>query len=115
MIYILGRICLKNAPILILDEATSNLDVETEREVKSAIDALTADRTTLIIAHRLSAIVDADEIHVLKNGSICESGKHTSLLERNGVYARLFELQQDEIDAIIKEQRMLQVTDTNEL
>ena len=99
----IARALLKDAPILILDEATSNLDVETEREVKSAIDALTTDRTTLIIAHRLSAIVDADEIHVLKDGSICESGKHTSLLESNGVYARLFELQQDEIDAIIEE------------
>ena len=98
----IARALLKDAPILILDEATSNLDVETEREVKTAIDALTQDRTTLVIAHRLSAIVDADEIHVLKDGSICETGKHTDLLEKNGVYARLFELQQDEIDAIIE-------------
>jgi ATP-binding cassette subfamily B protein len=99
----IARALLKDAPILILDEATSNLDVETERDVKIAIDELTKERTTLVIAHRLSAVVDADEIMVLKDGSICETGKHQELLDKNGIYARLFELQQDEIDAILEE------------
>ncbi len=98
----IARALLKDAPILILDEATSDLDVKTEQEVKSAIDTLMADRTTLVIAHRLSAIVDADEILVLKDGAICENGRHDQLLAANGVYTRLFRLQQDEIDTIVE-------------
>jgi ABC-type multidrug transport system fused ATPase/permease subunit len=99
----IARALLKDAPILVLDEATSNLDVETERDVKEAIDALSEGRTTLIIAHRLSAIVEAEEILVLKDGAIRERGRHSDLIARNGVYARLFELQQDEIDEITLE------------
>lgn len=100
----IARALLKDAPILILDEATSDLDVETEREVKAAIDALMTGRTTMVIAHRLSAVVDADKILVLQNGRVCESGTHEALLQANGVYTRLFELQQDEIDTIVIEE-----------
>ena len=96
----IARALLKDAPILILDEATSNLDVETEKAVKRDIDQLMAGRTTLQIAHRLSSVVDADNILVLHEGSICEQGPHGELMAANGVYSRLFELQQDEIDEI---------------
>ena len=94
----IARALLKNAPILILDEATSNLDVETEREVNSAIRELARGRTTLTIAHRLTTVMTADEILVLDQGRIVERGTHAELMRRNGVYARIFELQQDEVD-----------------
>jgi ATP-binding cassette subfamily B protein len=97
----IARALLKDAPILILDEATSNLDVETEQAVKRDIDQLMAGRTTLQIAHRLSSVVDADNILVLHEGKIREQGRHDALIEQNGIYARLFELQQDEIDEIM--------------
>jgi ATP-binding cassette subfamily B protein len=95
----IARALLKNAPILILDEATSNLDVETEREVNAAIRELSKGRTTLTIAHRLSTVMTAGEILVLEQGRIVEQGTHADLMRRNGVYARIFELQQDEVDA----------------
>ncbi|MBV6417089.1 MAG: Lipid A export ATP-binding/permease protein MsbA [Steroidobacteraceae bacterium] len=95
----IARALLKDAPILILDEATSSLDVESEREVNAAIRELARGRTTLTIAHRLSAVRNADEIHVLDQGRIVERGSHAELLARGGVYARLFALQQDEVDA----------------
>lgn len=95
----IARALLKNAPILFLDEATSNLDVETEREVNAAIRELSRGRTTLTIAHRLSTVMTAGEILVLDQGRIVEKGTHLDLLRKNGVYARIFELQQDEVDA----------------
>ena len=95
----IARALLKNAPILILDEATSNLDVETEREVNAAIRELSKGRTTLTIAHRLSTVMTAGEILVLEQGRIVEQGTHADLLRKGGVYARIFELQQDEVDA----------------
>lgn len=95
----IARALLKDAPILILDEATSNLDVETEREVNAAIRELGKGRTILTIAHRLSTVLNADEILVLDQGRIVERGTHSNLLRRQGVYARLFELQQDEVDS----------------
>ncbi|HKZ73449.1 MAG TPA: thiol reductant ABC exporter subunit CydC [Steroidobacteraceae bacterium] len=93
----IARALLKDAPILILDEATSNLDVETEREVNAAILELARGRTVLTIAHRLSTVLNAEEIIVLDGGCIAERGTHRELLQRRGVYARVFELQRDEI------------------
>jgi len=93
----IARALLKDAPILMLDEATSNLDAETEREIQSAIHRLTQGRTTLVIAHRLSTVVNADEILVMDGGRIVERGRHAELLARGGVYARLFAIQQDKL------------------
>ena len=93
----IARALLKDAPILVLDEATSNLDAETEREIQAAIHQLTQGRTTLVIAHRLSTVVNADEILVMDGGRIVERGRHAELLARGGVYARLFARQQDEV------------------
>ncbi len=94
----IARALLKDAPILILDEATSSLDVESEREVNAAIGELSTGRTTLTIAHRLSTVLNADEILVLEHGRIVERGQHGDLLAQGGVYARIFELQRDEVD-----------------
>jgi subfamily B ATP-binding cassette protein MsbA len=89
----IARAVLKNPPILILDEATSALDTESERLVQDALTHLMQNRTTLVIAHRLSTIVHADHIIVLQKGEIAEQGTHTELLEKNGVYRRLYDLQ----------------------
>jgi ATP-binding cassette subfamily C protein CydCD len=80
---------LKDAPILVLDEATSHLDAVNEQAVRRALDLLQADRTTIVIAHRLSTVRDADLIVVLDAGRVAETGTHASLLARNGLYARL--------------------------
>jgi len=89
----IARAFLKDAPVLILDEATSSLDNETEREIKRALGELSAGRTTIIIAHRLSSIENADRIVVLEAGRIVDSGSHDALLERNGLYASLYRFQ----------------------
>ncbi len=89
----IARALLKNAPILILDEATSSLDTEAEIEVQEALDNLMKGRTTLVIAHRLSTIRNADRIIALVNGEIVEEGNHESLLSRRGEYFRLYNLQ----------------------
>jgi ATP-binding cassette, subfamily C, bacterial CydC len=96
----IARAVLKNAPVVLLDEATSSLDVETERGVMEALKRLSAGRTTLTIAHRLSTIVDSDEILVMLDGKIAEQGSHGDLLEINGWYAKMFRLQQDEVDTL---------------
>ncbi|WP_329214262.1 ABC transporter ATP-binding protein/permease [Streptomyces sp. NBC_01485] len=85
----IARTILRDPPVLILDEATSALDTRTERAVQEAIDALSANRTTLTIAHRLSTIRGADQIVVLESGQVAERGTHDDLLERNGRYAAL--------------------------
>ncbi|HEV3174530.1 MAG TPA: ABC transporter transmembrane domain-containing protein [Stellaceae bacterium] len=89
----IARAMLKNAPILLLDEATSALDTESERQVQAALKMLMRGRTTLVIAHRLSTVVDADLIYVIDAGRIVESGTHAELLARGGVYRRLYALQ----------------------
>ncbi len=96
----IARAVLKNAPVVLLDEATSSLDVETERSVMDALKRLSAGRTTLTIAHRLSTVVDSDEILVMLDGKIAERGSHTELMEQNGWYAEMFRMQQDEVDAL---------------
>jgi subfamily B ATP-binding cassette protein MsbA len=89
----IARAMLKNAPILLLDEATSALDTESERLVQAALDRLMQGRTVLVIAHRLSTVVDADLIYVLERGKVVERGSHAELLARTGLYARLHALQ----------------------
>ncbi len=93
----IARAIYKNAPILILDEATSALDNESERAVQAALVHLMRDRTTLVIAHRLSTIERADRIVVLVGGRIVEVGSHAQLIERNGVYAGLHQMQFAEV------------------
>ena len=90
----IARAMLKSSPILIMDEATSSVDVETEREIQKALDALTSNRTTLIIAHRLSTIREADEIIFLEKGEVIEKGTHQKLLELGGSYMKFCNLQE---------------------
>jgi subfamily B ATP-binding cassette protein MsbA len=89
----IARAILKNPPIMILDEATSSLDTESERLVQDAIEKLMQNRTSLVIAHRLSTVKNADLICVLHDGEIVERGKHEELLAKGGVYSKLYELQ----------------------
>lgn len=89
----IARALLQDSPILILDEATSALDTESERAIQSALETLQQNRTTLIIAHRLSTIEKADEILLVDEGEIVERGSHQQLLQQNGAYARLYQMQ----------------------
>jgi len=89
----IARALIKNAPILILDEATSALDNVSERQVQDSLDTLMAGRTTLVIAHRLSTVQNADVIVVLDGGRIVEQGSHAELLARQGLYASLYQMQ----------------------
>jgi ATP-binding cassette subfamily B protein len=89
----IARAFLRNAPLLLLDEATSALDNESERMVQESLDLLMKDRTTLVIAHRLSTVREASRIIVLDQGTIVEEGTHDSLLERDGLYAQLYNIQ----------------------
>ncbi|MFN2383168.1 MAG: ABC transporter ATP-binding protein/permease [Gemmatimonadota bacterium] len=92
----IARTILKDPPILMLDEATSALDTRTEKEIQASLDEVAKGRTTLVIAHRLSTVVDADEILVLDDGRIVERGRHEELLRRGGVYGEMWRRQQAE-------------------
>ncbi len=95
----IARTILKAPPILILDEATSALDTATEQDIQSALDLVSRGRTTLVIAHRLSTVVKADEIIVLRDGEIAERGTHQGLLAENGLYAAMWSRQREATEA----------------
>jgi ABC-type transport system involved in Fe-S cluster assembly fused permease/ATPase subunit len=95
----IARTILKAPPILILDEATSALDTHTEREIQSALDQVSKNRTTLVIAHRLSTVVNADQIIVLEAGEIAERGTHSELLANDGLYASMWARQREADEA----------------
>jgi ATP-binding cassette subfamily B protein len=108
----IARTVLKAPPILILDEATSALDTTTEHEIQSALDVVSKNRTTLVIAHRLSTVIGADEIIVLRAGEIAERGTHAGLLEQNGLYASMWNRQREATQA---EEHLRQVRESDEL
>lgn len=87
---------IQNSPMLILDEATSSVDIRLEILIQQAMDALIQNRTSFVIAHRLSTIKNADKILVIKNGDIVEQGTHDELLAKNGFYAELYNSQFEE-------------------
>jgi ATP-binding cassette subfamily B protein len=95
----IARTILKNPPILLLDEATSALDTHTEREIQAALREVSRNRTTLVIAHRLSTVIDADQILVLDQGRIVERGRHEELLALNGAYAAMWNRQREAAEA----------------
>jgi len=96
----IARAVLRDPEILILDEATSDVDTETEMLIQRSLDRLTEDRTTFVVAHRLSTVKDADEIVVLEDGSVVERGTHKELIEQDGLYAHLWGVQAGEIDEL---------------
>jgi subfamily B ATP-binding cassette protein MsbA len=98
----IARAILKNAPILILDEATSALDTESERYIQTALDELMRNRTTLVIAHRLSTVEHADKIIVFDDGRIVEKGNHAELMANHGQYAKLYRMQFKDSEAVVE-------------
>ncbi|MFD2654319.1 ABCB family ABC transporter ATP-binding protein/permease [Brucella rhizosphaerae] len=108
----IARTILKAPPILILDEATSALDTATEQEIQSALDIVSRGRTTLVIAHRLSTVIGADEIIVLKDGLIAERGTHRVLLKADGLYASMWNRQREADEA---EERLRQVRESDDM
>jgi ATP-binding cassette subfamily B protein len=99
----IARAILQDPEILLLDEATSDVDTETELLIQKSLDRLTADRTTLVIAHRLSTVKDADQIVVIEDGRVVERGTHGDLLAEDGLYANLWAVQAGEIDDLPEE------------
>ncbi|WP_373413975.1 ABC transporter ATP-binding protein/permease [Ensifer aridi] len=108
----IARTILKAPPILILDEATSALDTKTEQEIQAALDIVSRNRTTLVIAHRLSTVINADEIIVLKDGVIAERGTHGELIERDGLYASMWSRQREATQA---EEQLKRVRESDDL
>jgi len=107
----IARTILKAPPILILDEATSALDTHTEREIQAALDTVSRNRTTVVIAHRLSTVVGADEILVLEAGRVVERGTHAELLDMDGLYASMWQRQREATEA---EERLRQMQEAEE-
>ncbi|MFC4167567.1 ABCB family ABC transporter ATP-binding protein/permease, partial [Teichococcus aestuarii] len=99
----IARTILKDPRVLILDEATSALDTRTEQEIQAALRGVSAGRTTLVIAHRLSTVVEADEIIVLQDGQIAERGNHTALMAADGLYAQMWRRQSEAVAAAVAE------------
>ena len=95
----IARTILKAPSILILDEATSALDTKTERDIQAALDVVSRNRTTVVIAHRLSTVINADEILVLRDGTVAERGSHGQLLAENGLYAQMWSRQREATEA----------------
>ncbi|EJF81919.1 ABCB family ABC transporter ATP-binding protein/permease [Bartonella doshiae] len=108
----IARTLLKAPPLLILDEATAALDTATEQEIQQALDVVSRGRTTLIIAHRLSTVINADEILVLKNGRIIENGTHAELLYKKGLYASMWNKQ---LEASQAEEKLRKMCEEDEL
>lgn len=108
----IARTILKAPPILILDEATSALDTHTEQEIQASLDLVSKGRTTIVIAHRLSTVVNADEIIVLRDGQIAERGSHKALLRKKGLYASMWDRQREATEA---EERLRIARETDEL
>lgn len=108
----IARTLLKAPPVLILDEATSALDTQTEREIQAALDVVSKDRTTIVIAHRLSTVVSADEILVLQAGEIVERGTHKVLLKKKGLYEQMWSRQREATEA---EERLRAARDSDDL
>lgn len=108
----IARTILKAPPILLLDEATSALDTHTEQEIQTALDTVSRGRTTLVIAHRLSTVINADEIIVLKGGEIAERGRHGDLLAAGGLYAEMWNRQREATEA---EERLRKARETDEM
>jgi ATP-binding cassette subfamily B protein len=108
----IARTILKAPPVLILDEATSALDTTTERDIQAALDVVSKNRTTLVIAHRLSTVIGADEIIVLKSGEIAERGTHADLLQQNGLYASMWDRQREATQA---EEHLKQVRENDDM
>lgn len=108
----IARTILKAPPILVLDEATSALDTHTEQEIKAALELVSRGRTTLMIAHRLSTVIGADEIIVLKDGQIAERGSHRELLKLKGLYAEMWDRQREATEA---EERLRKARERDEL
>ncbi|WP_375611223.1 MULTISPECIES: ABCB family ABC transporter ATP-binding protein/permease [unclassified Bartonella] len=109
----IARTLLKAPPLLILDEATAALDTATEQEIQQALDIVSRGRTTLIIAHRLSTVINADEILVLKSGRIIENGTHTELLRKKGLYASMWNKQLEASQAEEKLRKMREEDETS--
>ncbi|MBQ8646533.1 MAG: ATP-binding cassette domain-containing protein, partial [Oscillospiraceae bacterium] len=91
----LARALLHDSPVYIFDEATSNIDVESENDIMAQIHRLAQSKTVLLISHRLANVMGADSIYVLESGCVAENGSHETLLSRGGVYARLWSAQQE--------------------
>ncbi|MBT1155173.1 ABC transporter ATP-binding protein/permease [Aminobacter anthyllidis] len=108
----IARTILKAPPILMLDEATSALDTQTEQEIQSALDQVSKGRTTIVIAHRLSTVISADEIIVLADGGIAERGTHAELMGKGGLYAAMWDRQREATEA---EERLRQAREGDEL